>query len=279
MMGTVCRVSGRPRRAYHRVGHPGSERRGERTVSKKPGRPNPLAAAQRAERNRKIAIQVGVTAVLVALVAAIGIGLAVRNSGSDYDGPVPAAATENGAIRVGQPEAPATVRIVADMQCPVCQQFEADHSELLKQAVADGTAQIEYNIVGYLDKMSSTNYSTRSANASYCVADQGTEKYPDWLELMFRNQPPEGGAGLSDEQLIDIAHQAGYTDPAVDKCISDGTYNDYVAEMSDQSLAEGIDGTPTVFVNGEQVNLTLNQDKTGFDTAALTTAIQAAAGR
>lgn len=265
-----------------------SERRGERTVSKKPGRPNPqkpgrpnpLAAAQRAERNRKLAIQVGVTAVLVALVAAIGIGLAIRNSGSDYDGPVPAAATENGAIRVGQPDAPATVRIVADMQCPVCKQFEADHSELLNQAVADGDAVIEYNIVGYLDRASSTEYSTRAANASYCVADSGTENYPKWLELMFRQQPPEGGAGLSDERLIDIAHEAGYTDPAVDKCITDGTYKGYVAAMSDKSLNDdGIDGTPTVFVNGEQVELTGKQDGSGFDTAPLADAIQAAAGQ
>lgn len=247
-------------------------------MSKKPGRPNPLAAAQRSERNRKIAIQVGVTAVLVALVAAIGIGLAVRNSGSDYDGPVPAAATENGAIRIGQPEAPATVRIVADMQCPVCQLFEADHGELLRQSVADGSAQIEYNIVGFLDQMSSTNYSTRAANASYCVADSGTDKYQDWLEVMFQKQPPERGAGLTDEELISIAHEAGYTDPAVDKCITDGTYEGYVAAMSDKALSEGIDGTPTVFVNGEQVDLRFNQQQR-FDTAPLADAIQAAAGR
>ncbi|MFI5714461.1 DsbA family protein [Nocardia sp. NPDC051750] len=248
-------------------------------MSKKPGRPNPLAAAQRAERKRKIAIQVGVTAVLVALVAAIGISLAVRNSGSGYDGPVPVAATENGAIRVGQPDAPATVRIVADMQCPVCKQFEADHSELLRQSVADGTALIEYNIVGYLDKMSSTNYSTRSANAAYCVSDSGTEKFEDWLELMFQKQPPEGGAGLSDEELIAIAHEAGYTDPAVDTCITDGTYEGYVGEKSNESADEGIDGTPTVFVNGEQVNLTGIPGTQNFDPAPLTTAIQAAAGR
>lgn len=274
MMGRCAGYPGHPR-----TGYPGSERRGERTVSKKPGRPNPLVAAQRAERNRKIAIQVGVTAVLVALVAAIGIGLAVRNSGSDYDGPVPAAATENGAIRIGQPDAPATVRIVADLQCPICKLFEAAHSELLRQAVADGTAQIEYNIVGYLDKASSTEYSTRSANASYCVADSGTDKYQGWLELMFRKQPPEGGAGLSDDELIAIAREAGYTDPAVASCITDGTYKGYVAAMSSESLAEGIDGTPTVFVNGEKVNLTLNQQRTDFDTAPLATAIQAAAGR
>lgn len=264
-----------------------SERRGERTVSKKPGRPNPqkpgrpnpLAAAQRAERNRKLAIQVGVTAVLVALVAAIGIGLAIRNSGSDYDGPVPAAATENGAIRVGQPDAPATVRIVVDMQCPYCQRFEADHSELLRQSVADGSAQIEYNIAGFLDNASSTEYSTRAANASYCVADSGTENYQKWLELMFQQQPPEGGAGLPDEQLVAIAHEAGYTDPAVDQCVTNGTYKGYVAAKTDALLSdEGIDGTPTVFVNGEQLNLSVNQDGS-FNTAPLADAIQAAAGQ
>ncbi len=221
----------------------------------------------------------GVTAVLVALVAAIGIGLAVRNSGSDAAGAVPAVATDNGAIRIGEENAPATVRIVADMLCPICKQFEADHRELLRQAVADGTAAIEYNIVGYLDKMSSTEYSTRAANASYCVADTGTDRYQDWLERMFAEQPPEGGPGLSDEKLIDIARAAGYTDPGIADCITDGTYKEYVGAVSEDSLAEGIDGTPTVFVNGEQVELTLNAARTGFDPAPLTAAIQAAAGR
>ncbi|WP_327149398.1 DsbA family protein [Nocardia sp. NBC_01329] len=248
-------------------------------MSKNPGRPNPVAAAARADRNRKIAIQVAVAAVLVVLVAAIGIGLAVRNSGSDDVGPVPAVATDNGAIRIGQPDAKATVRIVADMQCPVCQQFEADHAELLRESVADGTAAVEYNIVGYLDQMSSTEYSTRSANASYCVADTGTDKYQDWLRLMFQQQPPEGGAGLTDEQLIAIAQQAGYTDPTIADCITDRKYDGFVAAKSEESLAEGIDGTPTVFVNGEPVKLTADPSGQKFDTAPLAAAIQAAAGR
>lgn len=219
------------------------------------------------------------TAVLVALVAAIGIGLAMRNSGSEFEGAAPAVATDNGAIRIGAENAPATVRIVADMLCPICKQFEVDHGELLRQVVADGTAAVEYNIVGYLDKMSSTEYSTRAANASYCVAETGTDRYQDWLEQMFAKQPPEGGAGLSDDELIDIARAAGYTDPGIADCITGGTYKEYVGAVSEDSLAEGIDGTPTVFVNGEQVKLTLNADRTGFDTAPLTTAIQAAAGR
>ncbi|MGW5388378.1 DsbA family protein [Nocardia sp. NPDC003963] len=248
-------------------------------MSKNPGRPNPVAAAARADRNRRIAIQVAVAAVLVVLVAAIGIGLAVRNSGSDDVGPVPAVATDNGAVRVGQPDAKATVRIVADMQCPVCKRFEADHAELLSTSVADGTAAVEYNIVGYLDKMSSTEYSTRAANASYCVADTGTDKYQDWLKLMFQQQPPEGGAGLTDEQLIAIAQQAGYTDPTVADCITDRKYDGFVAAKSKESLAEGIDGTPTVFVNGEQVKLTVDASGQKFDTAPLAAAIQAAAGR
>ncbi|MCX0270750.1 DsbA family protein [Nocardia zapadnayensis] len=248
-------------------------------MSKNPGRPNPLAAGARADRNRKIAMQVGVAVVLVALVAAIGIGLAVRNSGSDDVGPIPAVATDNGAIRVGQPDAHATVRIVADMQCPVCKRFEADHAELLSKSVTDGTAAIEYNIVGYLDEMSSTEYSTRAANASYCVADTGTGKYQDWLKLMFQQQPPEQGAGLTDEQLIAIAQQAGYTDPTIAGCITDRKYDGFVAAKSQESLNEGIDATPTVFVNGEKVDLALKQDGSGFDTAPLTAAIQAATGR
>lgn len=222
-------------------------------MSKNPGRKNPLAAAERADRNRKILIQVAVAAVLVGLVAAIGIGLAVRNSGSGENSPAPAATTDNGAIRIGNPDAKVTVRVIADMQCPACQMFEAANGEVLKKAVEDGTASVEYNIAAFLDRASTTEYSSRAANASFCVAEAGTENYQTWLQAMFAEQPPEGGNGLPDSKLVDIATSAGYTDPAVADCITERKHDAFVQSNSAELLKSGIEGTPTIYVNGEQV--------------------------
>lgn len=225
-------------------------------MSRKPGPKNPLEAARRADRRRTILIQVAVAGVLIVLIAAIGIGLAVRDSGDSDSadiGPVPAVATDNGAIRIGSADARTTVRVVADLQCPACQMFEVRNGALLQRATADGTAAVEYNIAAFLDRASSTEYSSRAANASYCVADTGTDNYQKWLQTMFERQPPEGGAGLPDSELIEIAKSAGYTDASIGQCIAERKYDKYIAAKSNALLDEGINSTPTVFVDGKQI--------------------------
>lgn len=272
-----------------------SERRGERTVSNKPGgKRNPLAAAERADRNRKIFIQVAVAVVLVGLVAAIGIGIAVKNARKNDPGPTPAIAatapqnpngvvasiTDTGAIRIGKPDAKVTVRVVADLQCPACKAFEAANAQALTDAVDNGTAIVEYNIISFLDKASTTKYSSRAANASYCVAESDPTKYLNWLTTMFAQQPAEGSAGLTDDQLITIAQQAGFTDPAVAQCVKDNKYSKYVQAKTKAVFDTGVKSTPTIYVNGTEVNSQQIATPAGqFAPGAMTAVIAAAAAK
>jgi len=244
-------------------------------VSKNPKGANSLAAVQRADRNRKIMIQVAVAVVLIALVAAIGIGLAIKNADSNGNGAAPASTTDSGAIRLGQPEADVTVRVIADMQCPACKMFEQANSDLLKERVEDGSVAVEYNIAAFLDKASTTNFSSRAANASYCVAEAGTGNYQTWLQEMFAQQPPEGGAGLPDEKMVEIAESAGYDDPAVGDCITNNKHEDYVQSTSKDLLQSGIEGTPSIFVNDKKIES--QQEVFGKD--GLDMAISEAAGQ
>ncbi|MEV0298027.1 thioredoxin domain-containing protein [Nocardia sp. NPDC050710] len=240
-------------------------------MSKNPGgrkNPNPLAKVQRADRNRKILIQVAVAVVLIGLVAGIGIGLAMKKSDKDNPGPTPSIAatagqnpsgitgaiTDNGSIRIGKPDAKTTVRVVADLQCPACQAFEAANKQVLEDSVNNGTAAVEYNIISFLDRASSgTEYSSRAANASYCVAQADPSKYQAWLAAMFAQQPLEGGSGLTNEQLIEIAKSVGYSDD-VASCINDRTYDKFVKAKTQEAFDSGIQSTPSVFVNGKQIN-------------------------
>lgn len=227
------------------------------STGKSPSGKNPLAAAEAADKKRKIAIQVGVAAVLVALVAAIGIGIAVKKSDSDTStsaAQLPAtggAVTETGTVVIGNPDAKVKVRVVADLQCPACKQFEAANGETLAKAAADGTASVEYQIISFLDKASTNQYSSRAANASFCVAKSDTTKYQSWLQTMFEKQPAEGGAGLSNDELVQIATDVGYTDPAVATCIDDKPYNDYIQQVTQTTLQSGVKSTPSVYINGQ----------------------------
>lgn len=245
------------------------------------GKQNPLAAAEAADKRRKIAIQIGVAGVLVALVAAIGVGIAVNRSdddsasGSSSVAQLPAtggSVTETGTVRIGNPDAKVKVRVVADLQCPACKQFEAANGEALAQAAADGTAVVEYQVISFLDKASTNQYSSRAANASFCVAKSDPSKYQTWLQTMFAKQPAEGGAGLSNEQLVQIATEVGYTDPAVATCIDDKPYNDYITQVTQQTLSSGVESTPSVFINGQ-----LNQTDAIFTKNGLASVIADAA--
>ncbi|MCX0272941.1 DsbA family protein [Nocardia zapadnayensis] len=231
-------------------------------------RKNSLSSVQQPDRTRRILVQLGVAAVLVGLIAAIGINVAVKKAARDDPGPTPAIAaapdtnpdglaatlTDAGAIRIGKPSATKTVRLVADLQCPACRQFEATYGQLLTDAVNAGTVAAEYNIIAFLDHASSTEYSTRAANASFCAASADPIAYPDWLKTMYEHQPAEGGEGLPDSTLVEIAKSAGYTDPAFAQCVTDRTYGKFVRARTLDVLDSGIQSTPSVLVEGRPID-------------------------
>ncbi|MFI1463543.1 DsbA family protein [Nocardia carnea] len=235
----------------------------KRTKSK-----NSPAAAQGVDRGRGILVQVAVAAVLIGLIAAIGINVALKKAERDDPGPIPvigaqpgtdpagvtASITEAGAIRIGKPSAARTIRVVADLQCPACRQFEASYGPLLTDAVNAGTVSAEYDIIAFLDRASSTEYSTRAANASYCAAESNPTRYQSWLQTMFEHQPAEGGDGLPDNTIIEIGESAGYSDPEFARCITDQTYRKFVRAHTLDVLDSGIQSTPSILVDGNPID-------------------------
>ncbi|MEU4841987.1 DsbA family protein [Nocardia testacea] len=212
--------------------------------------------------NRRLLVIATPFVVLLVAAAAIGIGLLARSAAAaEIPGTptatagdsAPAHVLADGAVRIGEPGAKVTVRVVMDLQCPACKAFEEANGKVLEDAVRDGTAVVEYSVITFLDRASTTEYSSRAGNAAFCVANSGVDDYQAWLSDMFTRQPEEGGAGLPDSALIDIAESAGYTDPAVAQCITDREYDTYLRTKTDEVLNSGVNSTPTVTVNGEQV--------------------------
>ena len=121
--------------------------------------------------------------------------------------------------------------------------------------------------MAYLDRFSSgTKYSSRSSAASGCASDAG--KFPEFLTALYANQPAENGTGLTDETMVSLAQKAGITGDTFTKCVDDQKYADWTKSVTDEASKAGVNGTPTVKVNG-----TALENPT---TAALTAAIDAA---
>ncbi|MCF8586952.1 DsbA family protein [Gordonia liuliyuniae] len=165
-----------------------------------------------------------------------------------------------GAFRVtaaaGQPKV--VVTIIEDLACPACQQFESLTGTTLDGYAADPEIAIDYQIISFLDRVSPDRYSSRAANASYCVWHAGDgsatsqARWRGFQHTMFGRQPDEGGPGLGDDEIIAIAAESDVPDVA--DCITSGQYSDAVAATTD-AVTNGSDfeGTPTVLVNGEKV--------------------------
>jgi protein-disulfide isomerase len=162
---------------------------------------------------------------------------------------VPASATPEGdGILVGQ--GPVRIDAFIDFQCPFCKRFELSADSVLAELVKDSAASLAYHPMNFLDEASTTNYSTRAAAASGCAADQG--RFMDYTHALFVAQPPEGGPGLSDTDLIELGRETGLDD-AFTACVSAGTYLDWPPYVTARATAAGVNGTPTVLVAGVPV--------------------------
>jgi protein-disulfide isomerase len=246
----------------------------------KPNRAERTRASQRAaeirkaqqakERRRRNAVVAAVVLLVLAVIA--GIGYAVQAS-RDTTGE--AASTPSGvdgyAVPVGKESAPVTVDLYEDFMCPVCGAFEKSAGDTLGSWVSDGTVRLRYHPIAILDRYSTTDYSTRSTNAFAAVVDSdGAEAAVAYHRLLFANQPEEGGPGLDDDKLADLAEQAGADGKAVQDALADDTFVQWVVNATNAASEDGVNSTPTVMVDGKKVDL-------GADpVAALSAAVKAA---
>jgi protein-disulfide isomerase len=164
-------------------------------------------------------------------------------------GHVPASATAAGdGVRIGS--GPIMVDAYVDFLCPYCRAFERNAGGTLARLIAAGQISLAYHPMDFLDAASSTNYSTRAAAASGCASDGG--RFLEYARALFDSQPPEGGPGLSDAQLAELAGAVGLPESFA-QCLHSGRYLDWPPYVTALATARGVQATPTVLVNGRPV--------------------------
>jgi protein-disulfide isomerase len=233
-------------------------------------------AARKEARRRSILVTI---VVAVVLVVAVGVTVVVRQA--QHQQTVAAASAPSGTPRnvggnFGIPTGPATtsdgkppvvVDMYEDFQCPICREFETANGSALKAWQKAGIVQLVYHPVAFLDRASTTNYSTRALMAAAAVQDSSPTSFQAFHDLLYANQPAEGSAGLPDSTLEDLAAQAGADRAAVATDLSSQRFKGWTVQATD-AFSQKYTGTPTVLVDGKQANL---------DPASLKAAVAAAA--
>jgi protein-disulfide isomerase len=212
------------------------------------------AAQERQERRRRSLVVTAVGVLVLAVVLVIGYVVQSSRDTAGQAATAPSGVVGGYAVPAGPSTAPVKVAVYEDFLCPFCGQFEAASRDALEKQVEAGQVQIQYHVVNFLDRSSTTEYSTRAANALAVVLDtSGPEVAKRFHDLLFEHQPEEGSAGLSDARLVAYAVQAGATKSAVQPGITDRTYEQWVNNVNDQASKDGVNQTPTVKVDGKTV--------------------------
>src|SRR4051794_8989810 len=220
---------------------------------------------ERVEKRQRNMISLGIFAAVVALIA---VGTFAVKSAHDERAPSkhlvpPTGATKDYGVVYTPKDAggkaakdPVRVVIYEDMQCPICQRFEAANGQYLEQAAKNGDIEIEYRFVAFLDDlgMSPNEYSRRASNAVLCTRETGSPKaFKTLHDLLYANQPEEKALGPADNLLLESAVSAGAKKSAVESCILKHKYVPWLQKSTAAMQKAKVTGTPTVRVDGKSV--------------------------
>ncbi len=203
------------------------------------------------ERNRRLLI---VGAVLVVLVAIVAAGV-IFSGGNDptpaASGSSPKAVASGQALVVGNdPAATTKVVIYEDFLCPYCREFESSSRDFLQADAEKGKVLVEYRPFHLLQD----DYSTLALTAWSAVLEKGTGTQALRLhDLLYDNQPDEAASNKPDiDDLMDLAKKAGVSDSSVLGAMKEPN-QEFVDATGAAATKAGVQGTPTVFVNGKEL--------------------------
>lgn len=225
-------------------------------------------AARREARRRTVIVTVAAAIVLGIVASVVVVVQSSRRDAAVADARNPANVSAGNAIVVGDASAPVTMTVYEDFQCPACRSFEELNGAQVKQWIADKTVKVEYQPIAFLDRASTDRYSTRSLNAAAAVVDAAPTAFPAFHDALFANQPAEGGAGLTDAKLVELAVAAGAPQAQVEAAVEDGAFEGWVARVTEAASQAGVNSTPTVKVDGKTLE--------SFDPTVVKQAVEAA---
>jgi protein-disulfide isomerase len=234
---------------------------------------------QRAARRRALLITLSGLAVL-ALVVGIAVFVTSKKEertqkATAYTGQL-APVSRNGDGSVTMAKAGVNVpllEIFEDFQCPICKEFENASGGTIKRLAAEGKVKAVYRPFQLFQEEPLSSNSRRAANAALCAP---AGKWVSYHDALYKFQPPEGKKGFSNKDLVAWAGDLGITGPTFGPCVNDAQKSGQVDQMTQYATGQRkVTGTPTVYLNGQELKLQSQL----LNPTALEQAITAAAGQ
>lgn len=146
---------------------------------------------------------------------------------------------------LGKADAPVTMDVWADFQCPFCAQFARTlEPQVITNLVTKGTVRMvahDFTFIG--------DESMAASVAARCADRQG--KFWEFYQMLFWNQgATENGGAYTEDRLLGMADLLKLDHASFQTCQSDQTLRTEVTKETAAGQALGIQSTPTSLVNG-----------------------------
>ncbi len=206
---------------------------------------------QRQQRQQRLVI-IGVIVAVVAIFVGAIVWQQVQPPSGIITPTQVALPTPNG-LSLGNANAPVTIDVFEDFQCPACKFFtENVEPDVVQNLVATGKARYIFHQYSFIDGpgAGSGGESDQAANASMCANEQG--KFWEMHAILYANSEENQGA-FTNPRLKAMAQDIGLDMNAFNSCFNEDKYKKEIQADFDLGQKMGVSGTPTAFVNGKQV--------------------------
>lgn len=230
------------------------------------------AAVRRSGGGANVILVAGIVIVLAMALIIGGVIWASRDDGGSAGGStqLPDGVTKGEPIEPFAAAKPAkdapVVDVYEDFRRPICQVFEQKMGGSINELAQDGRIRLRVHLKTVIDTNTGGNSSAVAGSTAVCAADQG--RWEEYHSALFALQPAqETRDGFPYGSYTEAAEETGLSGESLaswEDCVNKDTYVDYVKSVDDQTVKDGITGTPAISVGGTKLNWgALIDEKTG----------------
>ncbi|MBX9808971.1 DsbA family protein [Candidatus Gracilibacteria bacterium] len=153
------------------------------------------------------------------------------------------------------------VEVFADFQCPACIASNESLMPIFEEYAASGKLTITYR---QFPLTSIHKNAKGDAIAALCSAEGG--KFMEYKKVLYALEKSKASKAVTDTERVALAKGIGLDEAKFASCLSTRAFEKQVE--SDMALGEsrGVNGTPTIFLDGIKLDMSLFRDLNGFRT-------------
>ncbi len=148
---------------------------------------------------------------------------------------------------LGDKNAPVKIIEFSDYQCPYCRRLYMDAGKQIKEEYVKQGKAVYY----FFDfPLSFHPEAQMMAVAARCAGEKG--KYFDMHDKLFEYQNTLGGGTVrvTEQEVIKLAKEIGLEEKSFTECLSSGKYDSAITENMQIGIANMVQGTPMLIING-----------------------------